>query len=80
MMQADILEIEILFSPKCRSHSQMATLIKKALAELGLKARISTREIRSKEEALKAKFFGSPTVKVNGIDLEPGASGVCHLA
>ena len=58
----------------------MISLLERALQELGLKAQINTHLIRSKEEAQQIQFLGSPTVKINGEDLEPGAKGSVHLA
>ncbi|WP_157627843.1 DsbA family protein [Thermodesulfatator autotrophicus] len=58
----------------------MVSLIEKAVKELGLYAQISTQEIKNRKEAEELGFLGSPTVKVNGIDLEPQATGKTFLS
>ncbi len=79
-MHSAPLKIELLYSPRCKSYLQMKTYLERALTQLGLSAELSLREINSKEEAQKQGLLGSPTVKVNGEDLEPGAKGIPHLA
>jgi len=75
-----MLKIEILYSPKCKSWTELETLLRQVLSELKAPFEISTREIRNRKEAEEANFLGSPTVKINGQDLEPGAKGMVHLA
>ncbi|NPA49628.1 MAG: DUF2703 domain-containing protein [Thermodesulfobacteria bacterium] len=79
-MHSDILEIEILYTNKCRNWPKVVDLLKQALEELDLPHQISTREIKDRNEAQALSFFGSPTIRVNGEDLEPGASGKINLA
>lgn len=43
------------------------------LAELGVQAEVSELEVRDREQAERPRFLGSPTVRVDGIDVEPGA-------
>ena len=45
--------------------------IKEALKELGLSAELEVTLMDTPEKAQTHKFFGSPTIKINGIDLEP---------
>ncbi|OHB90982.1 MAG: hypothetical protein A3E19_03495 [Planctomycetes bacterium RIFCSPHIGHO2_12_FULL_52_36] len=46
--------------------------IKEALKELGLSAEIEVTLVDSPEKARDYKFLGSPTIKINGLDLEAG--------
>ncbi|HHI98163.1 MAG TPA: hypothetical protein ENJ96_10010 [Thermodesulfatator atlanticus] len=79
-MHSDILKLEILYSPKCRSYQELELLLRQVLAELNVPYQLSTREIKDLAEAQKINFFGSPTVKVNGQELEPEAGGRITLA
>jgi len=79
-MHSDILKIEVLYSSRCRNWPQILELLKGALKELGISYQISTREVKTRQEAEELAFRGSPTVKVNGEDLEPGATGRPALA
>jgi hypothetical protein len=43
--------------------------------ELCINAKINEIEIQSEAEAISHKFLGSPTVRVNGFDVDPNAWG-----
>jgi len=58
----------------------MKAYLERAIEQLGLRAELSLREITTKQEAQKWGLLGSPSVKVNGEDLEPNAQGIPHLA
>ncbi len=74
------MKIEVLYTKKCRRWPEIVIKLQRALQKLGLEAEIVTHEIKDLEEAKRLGFLGSPTVKVNGQDLEPQASGAPHLA
>ncbi|MBS1879563.1 MAG: hypothetical protein JST31_08625, partial [Actinobacteria bacterium] len=42
-------------------------------AEHGVEADLELRRVESIEEAEHERFLGSPTVRVDGVDVEPGA-------
>ncbi len=65
------MKIECFFSEGCGSKEKLKTNIEKALIEEGLKAEINFRTV-SQEEAERLGIGGSPTVWINGQDLEPG--------
>ena len=50
-------------------------LLRDALAERGVDAEVELREVRTQEEAEALRFPGSPTIRVDGADVDPeGAS------
>jgi hypothetical protein len=65
--------IEILLSPGCAHADEAVNLVKKTLAELNIDAEVSEIMLESDEKARELKFLGSPTIRVNGLDIEPGA-------
>jgi len=65
------MKIECFFSEGCGSKEKLKENIGKALSEEGVDAQVSFREL-SQEEADGLGIGGSPTVWVNGQDLEPG--------
>lgn len=69
------LEIECLFAPGCASRQDTVDLVDKAVGEQGLAAAIREIVIASPEEAVRSRFLGSPSIRVNGRDIEPGADG-----
>ena len=66
-------KIELLLSPGCAAIEAASKLIKEVLSELGLRADVSEIMVHTLEEARSLKFLGSPSIRVNGNDVEPGA-------
>ena len=66
-------DIEILYFDGCPNHVAAAGLVREVLADR--RASVDVREIRveSPEDAERLRFLGSPTVRVGGRDVEPGA-------
>lgn len=48
-------------------------MVQHAAAALGVDARAELIEVCSEADAMRLRFLGSPTVRVNGRDVEPGA-------
>ena len=68
--------IELLFWEGCPSHPEAKELVEGVLAELGIDAPLEVREVRTQEEAEAERFPGSPTIRVDGVDVDPaGAAG-----
>jgi hypothetical protein len=68
------LIIEYLFAPGCGARQTTLDLVARVTHELGL--RPETREIlvTSPTEAEQYHFLGSPSLRINGSDIEPGAT------
>jgi hypothetical protein len=65
------MKVECFFSPGCASKEKLQENIQQALREEGVDAEVSLREI-TQAEAERLRVGGSPTVWVDGQDLEPG--------
>lgn len=70
------LVIECLYYPGCSSHAVLPERLARALAEEGLEAEVRHRMV-SVEEGQALGMAGSPTVRINGVDIleAPGAGG-----
>jgi hypothetical protein len=69
------VEIEFLFWEGCPSHPEARQLLDDVLAERGLDAEVKVREVFTQDEAEQLRFPGSPTIRVDGSDVDPdGAS------
>jgi hypothetical protein len=69
------VEIEFLFWGGCPSHPEARQLLDDVLAERGLDAEVKVREVFTQAEAEELRFPGSPTIRVDGRDVDPdGAS------
>ena len=68
--------IELLFWEGCPSHPEARQLVEDVLSELGIDAPLELREVRSQAEAEAERFPGSPTIRVDGTDIDAaGAAG-----
>lgn len=77
------MTIEVLYVPGCPNFQPAVKRMEKVLAAQSLQANIKTVAVSSDAEARVLHFFGSPTIRVNGQDVEPTdmkASGLsCRL-
>jgi len=68
--------IELFYWEGCPSHPEAKALLEQVLAELGRDDQIVMTEVRSDEEAQRLRFPGSPTIRVDGRDIDAmGANG-----
>lgn len=64
--------IELLYSDGCPSHEQLLPTVERLAQQTG--ARLHLRAVETLEAAEAERFLGSPTLRVDGVDIEPGAS------
>jgi hypothetical protein len=65
-MRAPVLEL--LWWEGCPSTERALTELRAALADVRLHAEVAMREIRTDDEAQRARFTGSPTILIDGVD------------
>jgi len=76
-MTTDQLEhrpvIEVLYVQDCPNYPEALALVERVRAGLGIDAELRTTLIVNQAAAEHARFAGSPTVRVDGRDVEPGS-------
>ncbi len=70
------MRIHFLYWAECPSHPEAWQRLQRALADLGVQAEIERIEITTDEEAERWKFPGSPTILVEGRDIDPAGAGM----
>lgn len=65
--------IEVLTVDGCPNATRALELAERAVREAGVPARVETVVVRNLEQAARHRFLGSPTIRVDGHDVEPGA-------
>ena len=65
--------VEILYFDGCPNHKPAHELVEQVAAELGLQTEIELVEVADADSATRLRFLGSPSVRVEGSDVEPGA-------
>jgi hypothetical protein len=69
------VRIDFLYWSGCPSHPEARELLGEVLAAHGVEAEVVEREVTNDEEAQELAFPGSPTIRVDGRDIDPqGAS------
>ncbi len=72
--------VEILYFDGCPNYGDVVALVERLAAELGLEPEIRLVNVPDPEAAERLRFLGSPTVRVGGCDVEPGAEGRTDFA
>ena len=67
--------VEVLYFDGCPNYEALVSRLPDLLAHAEVKAEVRLRRVESEEDATRARFLGSPTVRVDGRDVEPGADG-----
>ena len=65
------MRVELLFFDGCPSHERLLPRVRELAEKAG--AELVLRRVETPEEAERERFLGSPTVRVDGHDVEPGA-------
>lgn len=68
------MRIELLVAPACSSHRPLEAMLRRLIAELELNAQLRVTVVRTTQQARELAFPGSPTVRIQGRDLEPEAA------
>ena len=74
--------IEVLSIRDCPHYAGALALVERVRAELGIGTELRTSLIGDQAAAERARFRGSPTIRVDGRDVEPGgpSTGMASLA
>jgi hypothetical protein len=71
ILKTGTIEIRILSTEGCANTPPTISLIQEIAKELAVPIHIENVLITTEEEASRNRFFGSPTVQINGVDLDP---------
>lgn len=67
-------EIEFLYWEDCPSHPEARRLLQEVVSEMGIEAPIEEIEVLTDEDAERLSFPGSPTIRINGVDIDPSGA------
>src|SRR5260370_6120391 len=67
------MKIEVLYIDGCPHFPATVDAVKKCLGQLGLTCPITEMSVADRNTAVHIGFLGSPTVRINGLDIEPAA-------
>jgi len=69
------MRIELLYWAGCPSYPEAEALLADVLSERGLDVPLRRLEVRTHEEAERLGFPGSPTIRIDGRDIDPAGAG-----
>ena len=65
------MKVELFFWEGCPSHPEAKALLEEVLDERGITSPIEMREVLTHAEAVELAFPGSPTIRIDGHDIDP---------
>jgi len=66
------MRVELLFWAGCPSYPKALSDLREALVDAGLDPDcVIVREVESETDAAAERFIGSPTIRIDGIDVQP---------
>jgi hypothetical protein len=74
------LRVEVLYVADCPSHAPAVRLLKDVLAAEGIVAEVKEVLVADAQMASDLKFLGSPTIRINGLDIAEESSNCGTLA
>jgi hypothetical protein len=69
-------KIEYLYYADCPSHPEALDLLRGVLSERGVESEVEVHEVTSDDEAQRLAFPGSPTIRIDGRDVDPAADSM----
>lgn len=70
------MRIELLWWDGCPSYPEALDDLEGVLREEGVDAgAVELREVASEEQAVRERFAGSPTIRIDGADVQPAPGG-----
>jgi hypothetical protein len=70
------MKIEVLYLQGCPGYPPVVDRLRTVLRQEGLPADVYEIEVKDESDATALQFFGSPTIRVNGLDIEADSRSV----
>ena len=70
------MKVEVLYFAGCPNYAPAVSQVREALEHEGVTAEMVEVEVTDTATAQSVGFLGSPTIRINGLDVEPSARSV----
>lgn len=67
------MKVEIFYFEGCPNHKPASERVREVIHEEGISADVDEIEVPNQEAAKEVGFLGSPTIRVDGVDIEPAS-------
>jgi hypothetical protein len=69
-----MMRIELLYVRDCPNHRPALEMARQVINDLGLATEVEQIEVLDQPQAERLRFLGSPTLLVDGVDIDPDAA------
>ena len=69
------MKVEVVYFEGCPNHEALLPRLRELLNSVGASTEIDLVRVENAEAAQRERFLGSPTLRIDGEDVEPGADG-----
>jgi hypothetical protein len=66
------MKVEVLYFEGCPNHVPVLEMVRRVLDREKIRAEVRSIEVPGEKDAESLRFLGSPSIRVNGVDIEPG--------
>ena len=73
------MKIEVFYIDGCPNRQPTVERVKELLHEFGFRENVLEVPVTEATAAIAVRFLGSPTIHVNGVDIEPTARTSCQF-
>jgi len=70
------MKVKVVSLEKCSATDQTISLVNEVAREMGVEMEFEHVVVKTIEDAIAHRHIGSPTVQINGRDIDPGARGI----
>ena len=74
------MKVEVFYIEGCPNHRPATERVASVLRESGISAAVMEIAVASVEQARALGFLGSPTIRINGADVEPEVEGLSEFS
>jgi len=67
------MKVELLYFDGCPSYAELLPRLRELLAGEGIDEEVELRRVETSADAERERFLGSPTVRIDGEDIDPTA-------
>jgi hypothetical protein len=69
------IQIDFLYWEECPSHERALQLLEEVIEQEGVEAEIRIQRVDTEEDVERFQFPGSPTIRVDGCDIDEASGG-----
>ena len=65
------MRVSFLYYEECPSHDLALERLREVMAEEGISSEVEVVKVETEEQARRLSFVGSPTIRIDGRDIDP---------